>query len=113
MCLSTELVALTAGLIHLGKLGKPLTTGRYGRLFWPGTYIGGILLPLGLQLTGPVQGKSGSRPRRVITAFLVLSGGFILRMLMIFAGRESANRPEDYFEYTRRNSGSSDNGTAR
>ena len=112
-CLSTELVALTTGLIHLGKLGKPLTTGRYGRLFWSGTYLGGILVPLGLQLAGPVRGESGSRPRRVITALLVLSGGFILRTLMIFAGRESANRPEDYFEYTRRTPGTPEYGTDR
>lgn len=105
VCLSTELAALTAGLFHLGRLGKPLTTGRYGRLFWPGTYIGGILVPLGLQLAGPVQGDGGSRARRVLSALLVLSGGFILRMLMVFAGRESANRPEDYFEYTRGRSG--------
>lgn len=113
VCLSTELVALTSGLVHLGTLRKPLTTGRYGRLFWPGTYIGGILLPLGLQLAGPAHGESGSRPRRVTTALLVLSGGFILRMLMIFAGRESANRPEDYFEYTRRTSDPAAYGTAR
>ena len=110
VCLSTELLALTTGLVHLGKLGKPLTTGRYGRLFWPGTYIGGIIVPLGLQLAGPVQGESGSRARRVATALLVLSGGFILRMLMIFAGRESASRPEDYFEYTRRTPSSAEIG---
>jgi formate-dependent nitrite reductase membrane component NrfD len=113
VCLSTELMALTTGLVHLGKLGKPLTTGRYGRVFWPGTYIGGILVPLALQLAGPVHGESGSRPRRIGTALLVLSGGFILRMLMIFAGRESANRPEDYFEYTRRAASAPEYGTAR
>ena len=101
-CLGTELVALTAGIVHLGNLGKPLTTGRYGRVFWPGTYLGGILIPLCLQLAGPVRGNSSSRARRIATALLVLAGGFILRMLMVFAGRESANRPQDYFEYTRR-----------
>lgn len=111
VCLGAELVTLTAGLVHLGTLGKPLTTGRYGRLFWPGTYIGGLLVPLVLQLTGPVRGHSGSRLRRVVTALLVLSGGFIFRMLMILAGRESANRPGDYFEYTRRRSDAREDGT--
>ncbi len=111
--LGTELVALSAGLAHLGSLGKPLTTGRYGKLFWPGVYLGGILVPLCGQLAGPVRGRNGARPRRVITALLVLSGSFILRTLMIFAGRESANRPEDYFEYTRRTSGPASYGTAR
>lgn len=113
VCLSTELVALTAGLVHLGNLGKPLTTGRYGRLFWPGTYIGGVLVPLSMQLAGPVRGESGSRPRRVTTALLVLSGGFILRMLLVLAGRESANRPQDYFEYTRRTANAPEHGTSR
>jgi formate-dependent nitrite reductase membrane component NrfD len=113
VCLSTELAALTAGILHLGTLGKPLTTGRYGRLFWPGTYIGGILVPLFLQLAGPVRGQSGSQPRRIVTSLLVLSGGFILRMLMIFAGRESADRPEDYFEYTRRTAKPYEYGSAR
>ena len=112
-CLSTELLALTAGIVHLGTLGKPLTTGRHGRIFWSGTYIGGILVPLCLQLAGPIRGNSGSRARRVATALLVLSGGFILRMLMIFAGQESAKRPQDYFEYTRRARSPYDPGTGR
>jgi hypothetical protein len=32
---------------------------------------------------------------------MVLTGGFVMRALMIFAGRESARRPEDYFAMTR------------
>lgn len=111
--LGTELVMLTAGMVHLGTAGKPLTTGRYGKIFWPGVYLGGILAPLCSQLSGPVRGRSGSRSRRVSTALLVLSGSFILRMLMIFAGRESAIRPEDYFEYTRRTSHAHEDGSAR
>jgi len=101
VCLATEAATLAAGLVHLGKLGKPLTTGRWGRLFWPVMVGAGLLTPLGLQLGGPVQGRPGSWPRRTMTALLVLIGGFTLRTVMIFAGRESANRPQDYFEYTR------------
>jgi len=101
VCLATEAATLAAGLVHLGKLGKPLTTGRWGRLFWPVIVGAGLLTPLGLQLGGPVQGRPGSWPRRTVTALLVLIGGFTLRTVMIFAGRESANRPQDYFEYTR------------
>ncbi|HEX6508588.1 MAG TPA: NrfD/PsrC family molybdoenzyme membrane anchor subunit, partial [Chloroflexota bacterium] len=108
VCLGTELALLTAGLFRLGRLGKPLTVGRWGRVFWPGTYVGGVLLPLILQLSGPARGESGSRARRTGTALLVLAGGFILRMSLIFAGRESARRPEDYFEYTRRRKGAYD-----
>lgn len=101
VCLATEAATLAVGLVHLGKLGKPLTTGRWGRIFWPVMVGSGLLAPLGLQLSGPVQGRPGSRPRRTVTAMLVLIGGFALRTVMIFAGRESARRPEDYFEYTR------------
>ncbi len=101
VCLATEAATLAVGLGHLGKLGKPLTTGRWGRIFWPVMVGAGLLAPLGLQLGGPVQGRAGSRPRGAATALLVLIGGFALRALMIFAGRESARRPEDYFEYTR------------
>ncbi len=100
VCLSTELVALTAGLVHLGDLGTPLTRGRIGKYFWPGTYVGGIILPLVFQLSGPVRGRSKSRLARTASALLVLAGGFILRMSMVLAGRESANRPGDYFKYT-------------
>lgn len=101
VCLATELTFLTAGVIRLGKIGRPLTTGPLGAIFWPVTYLGGLLVPLILKLNGPVQGDSGSRGRRVGTALLTLVGGFALRALMIFAGRESARRPEDYFALTR------------
>lgn len=102
ICLTTELTLLLAGVARLGKLGRPLTARPLGAIFWPFTVGTGLLLPLILQLTGPAQGKSGSRLRRTITALLVLSGGVQLRALMIFAGRISANRPEDYFEYTKK-----------
>jgi len=101
VCLATELTFLTAGAIRLGKIGRPLTAGRLGMIFWPVTYVGGVLVPLLLQLSGPVRGNTHSQGRRVGTAALTLVGGFALRALMIFAGRESARRPEDYFALTR------------
>jgi formate-dependent nitrite reductase membrane component NrfD len=142
-CLSAELGFLTAGTIRLGKIGKPLTAGRLGMIFWPVVYVGGVLVPLILQLNGLLQSKreqpqlrSWSRPpravatravttaavatrvigrrttatevvvttpvtRRMAMATLTLVGGFAFRALMIFAGRESARRPQDYFEMTR------------
>jgi formate-dependent nitrite reductase membrane component NrfD len=102
ICLATELTGMTTIALKTGKIGRPLTAGKYGMIFWPVTYLGGVLIPLILQLNGPVQGDSGSRARRIGTALMTLVGGFSLRALMIFAGRESASRPEDYFEMTRR-----------
>jgi formate-dependent nitrite reductase membrane component NrfD len=98
--LAVELVAMTAAVIRLGRIGRPLTTGRIGMIFWPVTYFGGLVIPLILQLNGPVQGAPTSRARRIVTALLAVMGGFSLRTVMIFAGRESANRPEDYFAMT-------------
>lgn len=102
VCLLTEINLLTAGILRLGRLGRPLTTGTWGRVFWPVTYVAGLLIPLGLQLEGPARGKETSRERQLATSLLVLIGGYALRTAMIFAGHESANRPEDYFEYTRK-----------
>lgn len=104
VCIASELTFISASLIHLGRLGKPLTSGRIGRLFWPVIYLGGLVAPLALQLSGPVQGRGASKTRRIVAALLTLTGGYTLRTLMIFAGRESARRPEDYFEYTRSHS---------
>lgn len=102
ICTAAEVASLTAAVIRLGKIGRPLTTGKIGLVFWPVLYVGGLLAPLGLQLSGPVQGRPESVNRRRVAALLTLSGGFALRALMIFAGRESARRPEDYFAVTRK-----------
>lgn len=104
ICAATEITFLTAILLRLGKIGRPLTTGRLGLIFWPVVYFGGLLTPLALQLSGPVQGRPESVGRRRAGAMLTLVGGFALRAVMIFAGRESARRPEDYFAMTRKTS---------
>ncbi len=95
--LLSELLLLVAGLVRLGRLGRPVTTGFRGMVFWPVTVGLGILVPVVLQAT-----KHGGRSiRTVLAPLLVLTGSFSLRAIMIFAGHESAGRPEDYFEYTR------------
>jgi formate-dependent nitrite reductase membrane component NrfD len=102
ICLGAEITFLSAALIRLGRIGRPLTTRRLGLIFWPVTFAGGLLAPLLLLLNGPVQGRAGSVSRRRGTALLALIGSFSLRALIIFAGRESAQRPEDYFAMTAR-----------
>jgi formate-dependent nitrite reductase membrane component NrfD len=100
VCLTVETVAMTSMLVRLGSIGEPLRAGKLGRIFWPVTFVGGLLLPLGLQLTGPFHGTDSRSGRRRVAAGLTLLGGFSLRALMIFAGRESAQRPKDYFQLT-------------
>lgn len=101
ICLAAELGLLVASIRRLGPSGKPLTSGRWGRLFWSGTFAGGVVIPLALHLSGPLRGKQTAPQSQIVAAIMALLGGYILRMLMIFAGKDSANRPEDYFEYTR------------
>lgn len=98
VALGTELSLLVLGLARLGKLGRPLTAPPLGLLFWPWTVGLGLVSPLILQLAG--QGKDRPLSLRILTSLLVLSGSYSLRTLMVFAGRRSAERPEDYFEMT-------------
>jgi formate-dependent nitrite reductase membrane component NrfD len=100
ICLIVEIVSLQALIIRLGSIGEPLRAGKLGRIFWPVTFVGGLLVPLGLHLSGPLQGRDPSSVRRNLAAGLTLIGGFSLRALMIFAGHESARRPKDYFQMT-------------
>lgn len=101
MTLASELALLTAGILRLGRLGRPLTRGKLGAIFWPVTYLSGILIPLALHTVALVGRRRLSARIRLLNALQVLAGSFALRMLMIFAGRESANRPEDYFDLTK------------
>jgi formate-dependent nitrite reductase membrane component NrfD len=101
VAIGAELSFLLIGLARLGQLRRPLTSPPLGLLFWPWTVGLGLVIPLLLQMNGPLRGKHPSLPRRILTSLLVLSGGYSLRMLMIFAGRRSADRPEDYFEMTK------------
>jgi formate-dependent nitrite reductase membrane component NrfD len=100
VAMSTELSLLLLGLLRLGRLGRPLTAPPLGLLFWPWTVGLGLVTPLLLQLTGPARGKERPLTVRILTSLLVLSGSYSLRMLMIFAGRRSTARPQDYFEMT-------------
>lgn len=100
ICLTAEIVSLQALINRSGSIGEPLRAGKLGRTFWPVTFVGGLLVPLALHLTGPVQGRDASSGRRSFAAGLTLVGGLSLRALMIFAGRESARRPGDYFRMT-------------
>jgi formate-dependent nitrite reductase membrane component NrfD len=101
VCLTVEIALLSSMLARLGSIGEPLRAGRLGRIFWPVTFVGGLILPLGVQLTGPIHGTDTRSGRRWVAAGLTLLGGFSLRALMIFAGRESARRPNDYFLLTK------------
>ncbi len=58
----------------------------------------GIAAPLVLHLVETLGGRVSSATRAA--ALAALTGGFILRAVMVFGGLESAQRAEDYFRWT-------------
>ena len=73
---------------------EPISSAyRYGALGL------GIITPLFIHLLGLVSGRE-SRKLAVWAAMATLVGGFILRAVLVFAGNESARRPQDYFNFT-------------
>lgn len=73
-----EIVVLAVFLALLGGAAGPIVAGHLAPLFWGGLVIVGLLIPLGLDV-------SGLRLPGVVPAALVLVGGFILRYVIVMA----------------------------
>jgi formate-dependent nitrite reductase membrane component NrfD len=97
--LTTELTMLAAQGANSGRLAQPLLSGKYSTLFVPGILLG-VLLPLLAALNGMMRGHR-TRPGRIATSLLTLLGGLILRWTLVYAGKDSADDPQAYFEMTR------------
>lgn len=91
-----EAVLLAASLIRTGRWAKPLFSKRLGPLFVGGTMVGGLLAPFII-----LSGKD-TRNRSLLASGLVLVGGYILRYVMVRGGRDSANDPDEYFSFTKK-----------
>lgn len=82
-----ELVLIVAAVVIAGQFAAPLLSGTYAVLFWGGTVVLGILVPLGLNW----YVRKGSIPSRtnlvMLTAVLVLLGGALLRISLVQAGQ--------------------------
>ncbi|WP_119065732.1 NrfD/PsrC family molybdoenzyme membrane anchor subunit [Rubrobacter indicoceani] len=91
-----EAVLLAASLIRTGRWARPLFSRRLGPLFVGGTIVGGIILPFLL-----LFGKE-TRNKGLLSGGLVLVGGYILRYVMVRGGRDSANDPDEYFSFTKK-----------
>lgn len=84
-------------------ISRPIREGQLAPIFRFGVLGTGILAPLALLAKSAIL---GSRPSRLVTALastLVLVGGFLLRYIMVMAGRASADDPQATFELTRGN----------
>ncbi len=99
--LVTELVLLVSWIIRLGRTAKPITEGSTGRLLRYGVIGAGLTVPLALDRIFDHQ--SGSRPRtlHLLSATLVLVGGFALRYVVVVGGQASADDPQATFDLTR------------
>ena len=73
-----ELVLLAAFLVLLGAAAGPIVSGHLAPLFWGGLVAVGLVIPLALDLFG-------LRLPGVVTATLILVGGFILRYVIVMA----------------------------
>lgn len=93
-----ELVTMAAIHRNSGALGKPLETGRLGRLHLVGSVGLGIALPIALHLCSAVL----PLPHRLVVVFASLAslvGGFIMKYAVVMAGHASADDPAATFEY--------------
>lgn len=99
MMLVIEAVLIAASLVRMGKWSKPLFSKKLGPLFVGGTLIGGVIVPLAL-----LFGKE-TRERSILASILVLVGGFLFRYVMVVGGRDSADDPEAYFSFAKKDGG--------
>lgn len=87
---------IVASLLRMGKWGKPLFSKEIAPLFVGGTLLAGIAAPFAL-----LFGKE-SRSKSILASVLVLLGGLAFRFALVLAGRESADDPEAYFTFAKK-----------
>lgn len=102
LTLLAELGLLVSTRANAGAtIGRPLREGRLGQIFRWGVLGGGILAPLAIQLWSLVTRRRPSRAVSVLRSSLTLTGGFLLRYVMVMAGRASADDPQATFAFAR------------
>jgi formate-dependent nitrite reductase membrane component NrfD len=75
-----ELVVLVLFLALVGSAARPVISGGFAPLFWGGLVVLGLLVPLALEFAG-----HGAKMLGVLSAALVLIGGFVLRYVMVMS----------------------------
>jgi formate-dependent nitrite reductase membrane component NrfD len=75
-----ELLVLALFLVLVGSAGRPITSGALAPLFWGGLVVLGLLIPLAIEFVGHRVRMVG-----VVSAVLVLIGGFVLRYVMVMS----------------------------
>lgn len=102
LSLTAELALIASARAHAGPvISRPLREGRLGGLFRWGVVGAGILAPLAIQLGSVFWRSSSPRWISILSSLLTLTGGFLLRYVMVMAGRASADDPQATFEFAR------------
>jgi formate-dependent nitrite reductase membrane component NrfD len=96
LILLVETGLIVASLLRMGRWGKPLFSKEIGPLFVGGTLLAGIAAPFALLFGKESRGKS------ILASMLVLLGGLAFRFAVVLAGRESADDPEAYFTFAKK-----------
>lgn len=86
IALIVELALIVMAIVIAGQFAAPLMSGTYALLFWGGTVLLGILVPLGLDWYRRRPGMSSSR-LVMLSALLILLGGALLRISLVVAGQ--------------------------
>lgn len=81
-----ELLLIILMVVIAGQFAAPLFIGPYALLFWGGTVVLGILVPLALGWYISRRSMSGAG-LAMLSAILVLLGGALLRIALVTAGQ--------------------------
>jgi formate-dependent nitrite reductase membrane component NrfD len=83
-----ELILLVAFVALLGAAASYLLSGLAGILLIGGVVILGILIPLALQFRAGFQGIKSPANITMLTAILILIGGFLMRVVVVLGGQD-------------------------
>ncbi|HEX6292841.1 MAG TPA: NrfD/PsrC family molybdoenzyme membrane anchor subunit [Herpetosiphonaceae bacterium] len=101
--LLAELGLILAARRNAGAvIGRPVQHGPLSRILRWGVLGLGVGGPLLLQSIGRLSDRLPVRGLAVLSSVLTLTGGFLLRYVMVMAGRASADDPEATYELARR-----------
>ncbi len=69
------------------SLTHALVTGSLGAWFWIGAVIVGMILPLIINFFSALSHKESGKAPSILSPILILIGGFILRVVIVYAGQ--------------------------
>ena len=82
-------------------ISRPIREGYLGHIFRWGVVGTGIVGPLALQIRSRFSKHEQSFSSAILSSILTLTGGFLLRYVMVMAGRASADDPQATFDFAR------------